>query len=268
MDAIRALPSGSGCSSPFGAQGLSYQRLARRLASASCISGRRWRARASPPTGIESLGLIALVGYPCRAPFDDAELPRWPIEAGPETGAHVESVNDAPNVFAARPTDRSPSMLPAASESAVGARTIRARLTPGQRSGATTLRPVAHARRWTGKFRWQSPHDRTLVVSIIPESIAGRRCPLLRSSPLGEPRLRRQISGIEVPIRLDLAGVLADLIPEEQSGRFTVRELVDRSRGSVSYRQAHQRRPDYRWRRRPALRDAHAACARAAADIS
>jgi len=67
-----------------------------------------------------------------------------------------------------------------------------------------------------------------LVVYVLPG--VDRRTTVSAAEILGRSRsaLAAPASGIEVlTYDLELAGVLADLIPEEQTGRFIVQELVD-----------------------------------------
>ena len=151
-------------------------------------------------------------------------------EAGPDAGAHVEQCPPCTERLAtrvrliARTVDAAGS-----SEIPPSVRdTIRARLDAGTAEGATTLRPVAHARRWTWGIPLAVAASIALVVYIIPG--VDRRTTVSAAEILSRSRtaLAAPTSGIEVlTYELDLAGVLADLIPEEQSGRFTVRELVD-----------------------------------------
>jgi hypothetical protein len=151
-------------------------------------------------------------------------------EAGPDAGAHVEQCQRCAERFATRVR------LIARTVEAAGTGelrpsvrdTIRARLDAGTPEGATTLRPVGHARRWT----WGIPLAVAATIALVLYVIPGvdRRTTVSAAEILSRSRtaLAAPTSGIEVlTYDLDLAGVLADLIPEEQSGRFTVRELVD-----------------------------------------
>ena len=94
--------------------------------------------------------------------------------------------------------------------------------------GATTLRPVPHVRRWV----WAIPLVAAAAIALFAYVIPGidRQTTVSAAEILGRSRsaLAAQTTGIEVLVYdLEVSGVLADLIPEEQSGRFTVQELID-----------------------------------------
>jgi hypothetical protein len=95
-------------------------------------------------------------------------------------------------------------------------------------AGATTLRPVRPVRRWP----WAIPLAAAAAIALFVYVIPGidRQTTVSASEILGRSRsaLAAPTSGVEVlTYNLEVSGVLADLIPEEQSGRFTVQELVD-----------------------------------------
>jgi hypothetical protein len=105
---------------------------------------------------------------------------------------------------------------------------IRSRLDAGSASGATTMRPVRTMPRWA----WGVPVAAAAAVLLLMVVIPGidRQTTVSAAEVLGRSQtaLSAVTSGIEVlTYDLELAGVLADLVPEEQSGRFTVQELVD-----------------------------------------
>ena len=105
---------------------------------------------------------------------------------------------------------------------------IRSRLAQATADGATTLRPVPRATRWGGWIPIAVGAAMLLVVFAIPS--LDRQTTVSAAEILGRSRsaLAAPISGVEVlTYDLELSGVLADLIPEEQSGRFTVQELLD-----------------------------------------
>jgi len=113
--------------------------------------------------------------------------------------------------------------LPGAARSAMLAQLARTTA-----AGATTLRPVRRVRRWA----WAIPLAAAAAIALLVYVIPGidRQTTVSAAEILGRSRsaLTAPISGIEVlTYDLELSGVLADLIPEEQSGRFTVQELVD-----------------------------------------
>jgi hypothetical protein len=90
------------------------------------------------------------------------------------------------------------------------------------------LRPIRTLPRWA----WAAPLAAAAAVLLFFVIVPGidRRTTVSAAEILGRSRtaLAAQSSGIEVlTYDLELAGVLADLVPEEQSGRFTVQELVD-----------------------------------------
>jgi len=105
---------------------------------------------------------------------------------------------------------------------------IRARLGRATSEGATTLRPVRRTRRWAWGIPLIAASAIALVVYVIPG--VDRRTTVSAAEILDRSRsaLAAQTSGIEVlTYDLELTGVVAELVPEEQSGRFSVQELVD-----------------------------------------
>src|SRR5689334_3866408 len=113
--------------------------------------------------------------------------------------------------------------LPANSRNA-----IRSSLAQTAAVGATTLRPVRRA--W--RVAWGIPLTAGAAIALIVFVIPGidRRTTVSAAEILGRSRsaLAASASGIEVlTYDLELSGILAELIPAEQSGRFTVQELVD-----------------------------------------
>jgi len=151
-------------------------------------------------------------------------------EAHPDVASHVEQCRRCAERLAAR-TRLIGRAIDAAgiSELPSNARSsIRARLDRVAADGATTLRPVRSARRW----RWAAPLAAAVAVLLVVYVLPGvdRRTTVSAAEILGRSRsaLAAPASGVEVlTYDLELAGVLADLIPEEQAGRFTVQELVD-----------------------------------------
>lgn len=105
---------------------------------------------------------------------------------------------------------------------------IKSRLDVGGQTGATTLRHVRVARRWA----WGVPVAGGAVIVLLFVVLPGidRQTTVSAAEILARSRtaLAAPAAGVEViTYDLDVEGVLADLIPEEQSGRFTVEELVD-----------------------------------------
>ena len=113
--------------------------------------------------------------------------------------------------------------LPPAARNAMLAQLVRTTA-----AGATTLRPVRRVRRWA----WAIPLAAAATIALFIDVIPGidRHTTVSAAEILGRSRsaLAAPTSGIEIlTYDLELSGVLADLIPAEQSGRFTVQELVD-----------------------------------------
>ncbi len=109
-----------------------------------------------------------------------------------------------------------------------GGRAILAQLARTSAAGATTLRPERRVRRWA----WAIPVAAAAAIALFVLVIPGidRQTTVSAAEILGRSRsaLAAQTTGIEVlTYDLQLAGVLADLVPAEQSGRFTVQEIVD-----------------------------------------
>ena len=108
-----------------------------------------------------------------------------------------------------------------------GARSVMlAQLARTTAAGATTLRPVRPVRRWA----WAIPLAAAIALFVYVIPGIDRQTTVSASEILGRSRsaLAAPTSGVEVlTYNLEVSGVLADLIPEEQSGRFTVQELVD-----------------------------------------
>lgn len=105
---------------------------------------------------------------------------------------------------------------------------IRSRLEGGSHAGATTLRRVRVARRRA----WGIPIAAAALIVLLLVVLPGidRQTTVSAAEILARSRtaLAAPAAGIEVlTYDLDVDGVLAELIPEEQSGRFTVEELVD-----------------------------------------
>lgn len=105
---------------------------------------------------------------------------------------------------------------------------VRARLTGTPPIGATTLRPVGASRRWVWSGALATAAALLLIFVILPG--VDRRTTVSASEILGRSRtaLGAPVTGIEVlSYDLELTGVLGDLIPAEQTGRFTVEETID-----------------------------------------
>jgi len=150
-------------------------------------------------------------------------------EGSPDGAAHVEQCQPCAERLAARVRliarvvdAAGRADFPPEARSAIGAQLANAT------HGATTLRPVRRRRPWA----WGVPLTAAATIALVLYVVPGidRRTTVSAAEILGRSRtaLAAPTAGIEVlTYDLELAGVLADLIPEEQSGRFTVQELVD-----------------------------------------
>ncbi len=151
-------------------------------------------------------------------------------EARPELAAHIEGCRGCAERLAAR-TRLIGGAIDAAGVGEIPSdarRTIRARLDRVAADGATTLRPMRPARRWMWALPLAAAAAIVLVVYVLPG--IDRRTTVSAAEILGRSRsaLAAPASGVEVlTYDLQVTGVLADLVPEEQGGRFTVQELVD-----------------------------------------
>jgi hypothetical protein len=151
-------------------------------------------------------------------------------EADPDKAAHVEQCPRCAERLAARKRllVRAVDAAGVGELSADARSAMRSRLAHTTAAGATTLRPVRQVRRWAWWISVAAAAAMVLVVYVIPG--VDRRTTVSAAEILGRSRsvLAAPISGIEVlTYDLEVSGVLAELIPEEQSGRFTVQELVD-----------------------------------------
>lgn len=151
-------------------------------------------------------------------------------EARPDLAAHVEECRGCAERLAAR-TRLIGRTIDAAGVGEIppdSRGVIRAGLNRVAAEGATTLRPIRPARRWM----WALPVTALAAILLVVYVVPGidRRTTVSAAEILGRSRsaLAAPASGVEVlTYDLEVTGVLADLIPEEQGGRFTVQELVD-----------------------------------------
>jgi len=151
-------------------------------------------------------------------------------EARPDVASHIEECRECAARLAAR------TRLLAEATAAAGTAellpearlAIRRRLERVAAEGATTLRPVVRGRRWLWMIPLAAAATLLMMVYVLPG--IDRRTTVSAAEILGRSRsaLAAPASGIEVlTYDLELAGVLADLVPEEQAGRFIVQELID-----------------------------------------
>ena len=95
-------------------------------------------------------------------------------------------------------------------------------------TGATTLRPVRSAPRWLWPAGLAAAAGLLLFFVVVPG--VDRQTTVSAAEILGRSRtaLAAPVSGVEVlTYDLGVDGVLGDLIPDEQAGRFTVQEVID-----------------------------------------
>ncbi len=151
-------------------------------------------------------------------------------EAHPEVASHAEQCQQCAERLAARTRliGRAIDAAGIAELPSHARSSIRAGIDRVAADGATTLRPVRPARRW----RWAVPLAAAVAILLVVYVVPGvdRRTTVSAAEILGRSRsaLAAPGSGVEMlTYDLEVAGVLADLIPEEQAGRFTVQELVD-----------------------------------------
>jgi hypothetical protein len=151
-------------------------------------------------------------------------------EAPPEHHAHVADCASCTERVAARRrlTDR---VVDAAGTAALTDATrarLRTRIVDAPASGATTLRAVRNRPRWA----WGVPLAAAAALLVYFVLVPGidRQTTVSAAEILGRSQaaLSAPASGVEVlTYDLDLEGVLGDLVPAEQAGRFTVQELID-----------------------------------------
>lgn len=105
---------------------------------------------------------------------------------------------------------------------------MRTRLVEMPATGATTLRTVRRTPRWAWGLPLAAAAALLLYFVVVPG--IDRQTTVSAAEILGRSQaaLSAPVSGVEVlTYDLDLEGVLGDLVPAEQSGRFTVQELID-----------------------------------------
>jgi hypothetical protein len=146
------------------------------------------------------------------------------------SAAHAEQCRHCADRLAAREQLTSRVIAAVASEDlATDARVaMQESLVRSAAEGATTLRRVERPHRW----RWAVPIAAAALIVLLAFVIPGidRRTTVSAAEILGRSRtaLAAPTSGIEVlTYDLEVTGVLADLVPEEQAGRFAVQEMVD-----------------------------------------
>lgn len=151
-------------------------------------------------------------------------------EGRPEYATHVDGCRQCAERLATRVrlTARATDAMLGAELSTEARGMIQARLGRTDADGATTLRSVRPMPRWA----WGIPLTAAAAIVLFAYVVPGidRRTTVSAAEILGRSRsaLAAAASGVEVlTYNLELSGVLADLVPHEQSGRFTVEELVD-----------------------------------------
>ncbi len=151
-------------------------------------------------------------------------------EAAPEPRAHVEHCAACAERVAARRrlTDRVVRAAASVDMPAAMRAQTRDRVIDAPAAGATTLRAVPTRQRWA----WGVPLAAAAVLLLYFVVVPGidRQTTVSAAEVLGRSQaaLSAPASGLEfVTYDLQLDGLLADLLPAEQSGRFTVQELID-----------------------------------------
>ena len=151
-------------------------------------------------------------------------------EAPAEHQAHVAQCAACGEKVAARRrlTDRVASAVGTADMPDAVRAPMRARVVDAPVTGATTLRSVRRTPRWA----WAVPLAAAAALLICFVVVPGidRQTTVSAAEILGRSQaaLVAHSSGVEVlNYDLDLEGVLADLVPDEQAGRFTVQEVID-----------------------------------------
>lgn len=157
-------------------------------------------------------------------------------EAGREARLHAAECADCARRLDAR-RDRTERVVAAAGGADMPpavCETLRTRLVGAPAAGATTLRTVRATRRWAAKPRWVAPAAvaaaAALILLLVVVPDIDRRTTVSASEMLGRSRaaLGAATTGIEIlTYDLELDGVLRDLVPAEQAGRFTVEEIID-----------------------------------------
>lgn len=105
---------------------------------------------------------------------------------------------------------------------------MRAQIASASVRGGTTLREGHSHSRWWIAGGVLAAAAALLVIVIVPA--VDRRTTVSAAEILGRSRaaLSTPVSGVEVlTYDLSVEGVLADLLPTEQAGRFTVEETID-----------------------------------------
>lgn len=95
-------------------------------------------------------------------------------------------------------------------------------------SGSTTLRAVASP--WPGRLGWIAAAAAAVLFVVLGLRAVDRSTAVSASEILGRSQqvLSAPVSGIEkITYDLTLDGVLVQLLPEGQAGRFTVEETID-----------------------------------------
>ncbi len=143
--------------------------------------------------------------------------------------AHVDACAACAGRLAARRrlTERAVAAAESLNMTGAARARMRTRIVDGPGSGATTLRDVRKTPRWA----WGVPLTAAaLLVYFVVVPGIDRQTTVSAAEVLGRSQaaLAARSSGVEVlKYDLDLEGVLGDLVPDEQAGRFTVEEIID-----------------------------------------
>jgi len=151
-------------------------------------------------------------------------------EAPAEHLAHVEHCPSCQENLAARRrlTDSVVDAAGSADLTDAARARLRTRVVDAPASGATTLRTVRKTPRWAWGLPLAAAAGFFIYFVLVPG--IDRQTTVSASEILGRSQaaLSAPASGVEIlTYDLDLEGVLGDLVPAEQAGRFTVQELID-----------------------------------------
>ena len=151
-------------------------------------------------------------------------------EAAQEHRAHAEQCAACNERVAARRrlTERVVQAAASADMPAAMRAQTRNRVVNAPAGGATTLRAVSTPRRWAWGVPLAAAAALLLYFVVVPG--IDRQTTVSAAEVLGRSQaaLSAPASGLEfVTYDLQLDGLLGDLLPAEQSGRFTIQELID-----------------------------------------
>jgi len=153
-------------------------------------------------------------------------------EAPAEHRAHVDECAACAGGVAARRrlTERAVAAAGSPDMTHAARAQMRRRIVDAPASGATTLRAVRKTRRWTWGVPLAAAAAAALLVYFVVVPGIDRQTTVSAAEILGRSQaaLAAPASGLEFVIYdLQLDGLLGDILPAEQAGRFTIQELID-----------------------------------------